>query len=285
MFQSIPLAVLLAARLVINEVMIKPSTGGSEWIEIHNAGDGAVATAGLSIEDARGRPAAFPALPESIAAGSFLVLASNVERVLEHFADLDIARVVKPAGTWPALNDADGDAGFADAVVLRDASGAVLDSMAYHERWLAGAGRAIERLDPAGSPLLPANWSPSDDPSGGTPLRLNSLSPRPDEIGQGELIVPAAPFRPGVAGGARIGWHLDRPATLALEVFDLDGRPVRRLRPLEAASTVGRVVWDGADDAGRLCPPGLYVVLLEGRLDGEMAPRRWRRALVMGEAP
>jgi len=285
MFQSIPLAVLLAARLVLNEVMVKPFTGGSEWIEIHNAGDVAMPLSGLTIEDARGRPAPFPAKPDSLGPAAFLILASNVERVHEQFADLDPLLVVKPAGTWPALNDADGDAGFADAIVLRDATGAVLDSMTYQERWLALAGRALERIDPAGSSILPSNWSPSDDPTGATPLRLNSLAPRPEEIEQGALIVPGAPFRPGISGGARIGWHLEKPATLAIEVLDLDGRPVRRLRPLEAAATVGRVVWDGADDVGRVCPPGLYIVMLEGRMDGDTAPRRWRRALVMGEAP
>jgi len=282
MFHFAPLLVLLAARLVVSELFIKPLTGGSEWIEIQNAGDAPAVVAGLSIEDARARPARIPDTTGDLAPGQFLLLASNVERVRAAFAGLDSLRVVKPDGTWPTLNDSDGDAGWADAVVLRSAAGAVLDSLVYQARWLGGAGRSLERIDPAGSSLLAANWSPCDDPLGATPLSINSLSPRPDEIDRGELIVPTAPITPGVNGGARISWHLDRPARLALEIFDLDGRSVRLLRPLDDASTVGRVIWDGADDAGRRCPPGLYVVLLEGRFDDEMNPRRWHRGLVMG---
>ncbi|HEX7880579.1 MAG TPA: lamin tail domain-containing protein, partial [Candidatus Eisenbacteria bacterium] len=100
---ALPLAAYLAAQLILSELMIKPPSGGSEWIEIFNAGDAPIATTGLSIEDARGRPAKFPEQPAELAPGTYLVLASNVERVLEQFTDLDAARVVKPAGTWPAL--------------------------------------------------------------------------------------------------------------------------------------------------------------------------------------
>lgn len=279
------LIVFLVARLIISELFIKPPTGGSEWIEIQNAGDAPASLLGVSIEDARARPARLPDGLPDLVPGAFLLLASNVERVHQQFGGLDSSRVIKPAGTWPTLNDADGDAGFADAVVLRDGTGSPVDSVAYLSRWLGSAGQSLERIDPAGSSLLAANWSPSDDPTGATPLRLNSLSPRPEDIDQGALIVPSGPVIPGVTGGARISWHLERPARLALEVFDLDGRSVRLLRPLEEASTAGRVVWDGADEAGRVCPPGLYLVLLEGRFDDELNPRRWRRALVMGAQP
>ncbi|MDZ4805823.1 MAG: lamin tail domain-containing protein [Candidatus Eisenbacteria bacterium] len=281
MLQIATLLVFLIARLVISELFVKPLTGGSEWIEIQNAGDASAPVAGLSIEDARRRPAQIPDTIDDLAPGEFLVFASNVERVHSAFAGLDSSRVVKPIGTWPTLNDADGEAGWADAVVLRSANGTVLDSLIYQARWLGGAGRSLERIDPVGGSLLAANWSPCDDPLGATPLGRNSLSPRPEEIDKGELIVPIGPIVPG-SSGARISWHLDRPALLTLEIFDLDGRSVRLLRPLDEASTVGRVVWDGADDAGRRCPPGLYVVLLEGRFDDEVTPRRWRRPVVMG---
>ena len=281
MLHLAPLLVLIVARLVVSELLVKPLTGGSEWIEIQNAGDTPAPLAGLSIEDARGRPAQIPDTVVELPAGGFLLLVSNVERVHAAWPGLDSSRVVKPVGTWPTLNDADGEAGYADAVVLRSPDGAVLDSVVYVSRWLPGAGRSLERLDPLGGSLLAANWSPCDDPIGATPLGRNSLSPRPEDIEQGELIVPAAPIVPGESSG-RISWHLDRPALLSLEIFNLDGRSVRLLRPLDEASTVGRVVWDGADDGGRTCPPGLYVVLLEGRFDDEVTPRRWRRPVVMG---
>lgn len=281
-----PLALIvpLVARLVLNELLVKPLSGGAEWIEILNAGDEPATVAGLGLEDARARPARLgPSMPP-LEPGGFLVLAANRERVLEQFPLLDAARVVKPEGTWPTFNDSDGEEGFADVVLLRDADGARLDSVAYPSRWLGGPGRSLERIDPAGPSTLAANWSPSDDPLGATPLRRNSLALRPEDADQGALVLPPGPVVPG-QGGAPIGWHLPRPARVAIELFDLEGRPVRLLRPLDEASTVGRVAWDGRDNAGRPCAPGLYLVLLEGRYDDEVAPRRWRRVVVVGGAP
>jgi hypothetical protein len=278
------LLALLAARLVLNELMVRPLSGGAEWIEILNAGDEPAPLAGLGLEDARGRPALLGSDAGVLDAGAFLLLASNRDRVLESFPLLDPARVVKPGGTWPTFNDSDGDGGFADIVLLRSADGARLDSVAYPARWLGGAGQSVERIDPAGPSTLPANWSPSVDPAGATPLRPNSLALRPEDQDQGELVLPRAPVVPG-GEGAPIGWHLPRPGRVAIELFDLEGRSVRLLRPLEVASTVGRVVWDGRDAAGRHCAPGLYIVLLEGRYDDELAPRRWKRAVVVGGRP
>jgi hypothetical protein len=283
---SCPLGLVgfLVARLVLNELMVRPLSGGSEWIELLNAGDEPAPLAGLGLEDSRGRPALLSASAGALEPGAFLVLASNRDRVLEQFPLLDPARVVKPDGTWPTFNDSDGEAGFADVVLLRGADGARLDSVAYPSRWLGGAGQSVERIDPAGPSTLPANWSPSVDPLGATPLRPNSLALRPEDADQGALVLPRTPVVPG-REGAPIGWHLPRPGRVAIELFDLEGRPVRLLRPLEDASTVGRVAWDGRDNAGRACAPGLYIVLLEGRYDDEIAPRRWRRTVIVGGTP
>jgi len=43
----------------------------------------------------------------------------------------------------------------------------------------------------------------------------------------------------------------------AITVFDVAGRPVRRLFP-EAGGAGWRASWDGADDRGRVAPPGVY---------------------------
>lgn len=275
-------AALPVASLVLNEIMVRPPTGGSEWIELYGPGADSIPLAGVTIEDARGRPARLPAGLPPLPPGGFLLLAAGPDKVLAHWGGLDSARVVKPEGTWPTLNDSDGSGEFADIVVLRDASGARLDSMAYSARWLGASGVSLERVDPGGPSLLASNWSPSIDAEGATPLARNSLTPTPAQRDQGALIVPFGPCRPGDPGAqAAIGWRLDRPARLALRVFDLAGRPVRLLKPMEESGTVGRVIWDGRDDAGRDAPPGVYLVLLEGRLDEEIGLRRWRRPLVL----
>lgn len=276
---------LLAARLVINEIMIRPLTGGSEWVEILNAGDAAAPLAGLSIEDARGRPARLPASTDSLPPGAFLVLAAHRDRLLAEWTELDLSRLLEPDGTWPTLNDSPGDDGYADIVALRDGQGARLDSLAYEADWLGESGRSMERLDPGGSSTLAANWGPCEAAARATPLAVNSLALQPGESDQGELIVPRGPVVPGPGGGSSvIGWRLPEPGTLSLEVLDLSGRAVRLLRPLDEAPTIGHLQWDGRDNDGRLCPPGLYVVLLEGRPGARLAPRRWMKPLILAAA-
>ncbi len=277
-----PAVFLLAARLILNEVMIRPATGGAEWIELLNAGDEPAALAGLEIEDARARPAAAPGNLPPLEPGGFWILTADTSKFLAAFPGADARRVTKPGGAWPTFNDADGSDGFADRIRIRATSGAVLDSLEYTARWIGTAGVALERVDPGGATQLASNWSPSVDPSGGTPLARNSLALLPGENLEGALIVPEGPLEDD-GGGLRvpIAWHLERPALLSMELFDMRGRTVRLLKPLESSGTVGRIVWDGRDDAGRDVPPGIFWVLLEGRLDGDRDASRWRRPVVV----
>lgn len=273
---------ILAARLVINEAMIRPLAGGAEWIELHNIGDRSAWLAGLSVEDARARPVHLPASADSLEPGGFRLLVSNVERVMTAWPALDATRVLKPEGTWPTLNDSDGEAGYADLIVVRDGTGALLDSLAYPAAWLGDAGFSIERVDPRGATILPGNWSPSEAPSGATPLAVNSIALPSDAGDHGALIVPGVPLVPGRGGSdSVIGWRLAAPGTISLELFDLAGRSVRLLRPLAEAPTIGHLQWDGRDDSGRSCPPGVYVVLLEGREGSRTSMRRWSRPIVL----
>lgn len=279
---SFALGAVLAQLLVINEVMVRPSPGGTEWIEIFNAGDAAARLAGVTIEDARRRPVKIPESADSLEPGGYRILAANVERIVGRYGGLDPARVVKPTGTWPTLNDSDGDLGFADLVLLRGPDGTPLDSLIYFERWLGAAGTSLERVNAGASPGLASNWSPSVHDSLATPLRLNSLSLAPGQSDRGALLVPEGPMIPGGSDGPPvIGWQLDRPASVTIELFDLAGRSVRLLKPLEESAPVGRLVWNLDDDAGRPVPTGVYLVLLEGRYEGETAPRRWRRPVIV----
>lgn len=68
------------------------------------------------------------------------------------------------------------------------------------------------------------------------------------------------PFNPRT----QVRWELDRGATVGLSVFDLSGRLVRTiLRPTWLDAGRHTAVWDGADDAGRASPSGIYLLRLE----------------------
>ena len=76
---------LLAAQLVINEVMFNASSGqdADEWIEIHNAGDAAANLQGFELTAG----VQFTFGDVSIGAGEFLVVAADVERFRTNYPD------------------------------------------------------------------------------------------------------------------------------------------------------------------------------------------------------
>ncbi|MDO9172827.1 MAG: FlgD immunoglobulin-like domain containing protein [bacterium] len=117
-------------------------------------------------------------------------------------------------------------------------------------------------LDAAGVTVLPLPCNaivpiepPAEPPAadGPTPAALRLLGVAPN------------PFNPATT----VRFALPRPASVAVEVFALDGRRVRTL--LRAPRPAGEHLaeWDGRDDDDRMQPSGAYVVRIEadGRSD------------------
>ena len=50
--------------------------------------------------------------------------------------------------------------------------------------------------------------------------------------------------------------------SVAVDIYDLSGRLVHRMRPVSQGAGTAEVRWDGRDAAGVLLPPGLYLYLL-----------------------
>jgi len=95
-------------------------------------------------------------------------------------------------------------------------------------------------------------------------------SPVPEKLGASLLWVRPNPFRETAGFLIR-----SAPGTRAdLGIYSVSGRRVRRLEMEE--TTVGplRAVWDGADDAGRMSPPGVYFLRLRDPASGREAQAR-----------
>ncbi len=127
-----------------------------------------------------------------------------------------------------------GDAAVADSVVVEWPSGAV--------QVLTGvtASQEIEIVEAAAVDAAL--------PSGGRATRIRFLRPNP------------------AAGATVIGYAVDRPTRLDLEIFDVSGRLVRSLVRQDVEAGEGEVVWDGRDHRSRTVGAGVYFVRL--RADG-----------------
>jgi len=83
-------------------------------------------------------------------------------------------------------------------------------------------------------------------------------------VGSGPLAASAAAairaFPNPSRGGVAFGLNVPRASALDVDVYAVDGRLVRTLKPVFASAGEQRVDWDGRDAAGRNVPAGVYLV-------------------------
>ncbi|TAE49514.1 MAG: hypothetical protein EAZ89_14125, partial [Bacteroidetes bacterium] len=161
----------LAYELVITEIFPDPSPARSlpetEFIEILNRSTKVIDLADVVITDGSGvgRIAQRVILP-----GEYLILTSE-----EGAADFQAFGTVAGLSGFPSLNNA------GDPLFLIGPEGDTLDFVIYSDDWYgdvdkADGGWTIERIDPDFTGCNnPANWLASNDVSGGTPGRKNSV--------------------------------------------------------------------------------------------------------------
>jgi competence protein ComEC len=141
-------SVVSATGVVINEVMADPSAvsdGAGEWIEIYNTGSVSVDLSGWTL--ASNNDAAHTIGSLTVAAGAYKVLANNglskknggVSNAYEY-------------GTGIVL------ANSSDWIVLRDATGALVDSVAWSSTMPAGASRGVSDPLADNTDAKGANW-------------------------------------------------------------------------------------------------------------------------------
>lgn len=267
-----------AGELLFSEVAAAPADG-PEWVEVVNASPAEVALDGWTLEDATGRRGhvtvgapggAFSVLPDSLA-----VLTADPPALLALHPALDPRRVVACA-PWPSLNNdppSGAPAGTpADRLVLRPPDGRAADAL---DLPAAAAGRTRERRSPARPTREASNWSDSAA-RGGTPGRANSVAAGPPGPGVALTVAPAHRAH-GSAEPLLVTWRTGfERARIVLAIYDVRGRRVRLLLDDPEAPGAAGAAWDGADDAGRPAPPGLYVVGLEARATGGVAQAKSR---------
>jgi hypothetical protein len=268
-----PREALPAGALRLNEIMYEPLTASSEWVEILSRHDDSLTVSRLTLAvattadyDEYRLPAATRPLPP----GGMLVVAAD-SSVLTRFPALrQGAALLCVLGRSSLGLSNDGD-----ALLLRDADGSTLDSVAYHPDWhhpfvSDTRGRSLERLHPD----LPSNgaqsWSSCTDAAGGTPGATNSTFAVTWHDGvpeEARLLIAPLPFSPDGDGHedfCTISCRADAAVQQArLRIYDIRGRLVRTL--LAGAPMAARldITWDGLDTEGRRVRIGPYVALLE----------------------
>jgi hypothetical protein len=165
--------------VVIHEILPDPDPvvglPNAEFVEIYNRSNKTFNTKNWTLSKAGSSGATLPdylLLPDS-----FLILTSSSN--LSLFSGYTSAIGLS---SFPSLTNS------ADQILLRDNSGSLIHYLEYSDSWFGtsskiNGGWTLEMIDAENPCNGEGNWRPSNDPTGGTPGRKNSVeSQNPDTI-------------------------------------------------------------------------------------------------------
>lgn len=149
----------------INEFMSDPPGGSSEYVEIYNSSAKSLDLKGWTLSDNTGqlqiiRSASFILPPDS------MVVIAPDQTLLAAYPEISL---ISMGTRFPSLNN------NGDAIVIRNASSVLLDSLSYFSGWVNEA-TALERRTTAVSGVYSSNWGPAPNKLG-TPGRTNEIGP------------------------------------------------------------------------------------------------------------
>jgi hypothetical protein len=254
----------ILGELIINELLVDPKTGGSDWIELYNNSNKVI--------------------------DLFKVQFANYDDSISNFKKVPIHYYLKPAQyavigndsafvktTYPAAvtgtfiqcetpsynNDSGTVYLFYDSVLL--------EKVAYTSKWhfplLENTdGVALERINPNNSFNDENNWHSAAENIGfGTPGKINSQTLNQQQQGDFQLSSKTiSPDNDGYEDFLLIHYQLLQGGMVGtIKIFDAAGRLIKQLISNELLGTSGEFKWDGTRDSGVKATLGNYIVLFE----------------------
>ncbi|MXV53040.1 hypothetical protein GS399_18880 [Pedobacter sp. HMF7647] len=158
------------AKILISEIFADPSPEVGlplvEYVELYNPGKDTIDLDGYSLNDATSKGVIKKV---SIFPNSYLILCPATDSL--QYKPFGKVGGLSP---WPSLNNS------SDQIVLKSFKGKLVDSVSYSDTWYKDAvkkqgGWSLEVINPDAACKNAQNWTASNDKSGGTPGRINSV--------------------------------------------------------------------------------------------------------------
>lgn len=264
------------APLRINEILYDPPSGGTDYVELVNAGESPIDLADYFI--ARLEPSTNEVLDAAplVERSFFLepqayVALTDDPLLVEAYYTLRFPERLLPVEGFPNYPSSAGE-GKA-AIFSRNA--VVVDSFRYREAFHLPLlnetkGVALERLETDAPTQSAENWTSASEQAGfGTPTYANSqqTGEAASGVDQAPFFLESQTFSPdgdGFEDNLIIRYQLERSDAVAdVHIYNLNGQPIRTLERGYVLGREGFLRWDGVTDQGERAPIGLYIVYIE----------------------
>lgn len=259
----------VAGDLIVNEILFNPQSGGTDFVELYNKSQKLINLKGMLLINRQKTSGGIQSTITSdylLAPGRYAAVAGSKADIQQRYIIKDSAAIF--SNTLPTLDD---DAGN---ITLRF-NNITLDSFNYtkdlHSPLLKDEeGVSLERLNFELPTNSSGNWHSAAISAGGaTPGYTNSQLFRTDPIVDEETVfyLTEAKFSPdgdGFQDVLLLPYQTQAPGYLAnIIVFDVNGRPVKRLARNESLASEGILKWDGTTDELLKARVGVYVIWVE----------------------
>lgn len=163
--------------IIINEIMYAPTGGEPEWLEIYNRSDSVINLHNWRIADKVSSPiiidTTFYIQPQE-----YLIISSD-ESIHDFYTITSPVIVIN----LPSLNNSGDDLKLLDSLKRN------IDSLNYNPTWGGQDGHSLERINPGNSSNDSTNWGSSMSHLGGTPGKVNSITPKKFDLSVDQFYV------------------------------------------------------------------------------------------------
>lgn len=156
-------------EIIINEIMYSPPVGQPEWIELYNRGVNQINLKNLKLAD-NNTTVTITSNDEFILPDEYILLCRDSS--ISNFYNFSSGLIIF---NMPSLNNS------GDAIVLKDASSSIVDSLIYLPNW-GGSGVSLERISADEPSISSANWGSCISPKKATPGKKNSLTQKENDL-------------------------------------------------------------------------------------------------------
>lgn len=257
--------------VVINEVLFNPKTGGGDFVELYNRSQKVINLSEFylasadelnSFKDPKTiTPQGYLLMPDD-----YVVLTTSRENLQNHYHVQHPEKVLEMS-SLPSYPDKEG------TVVLAKKNRQIIDRLSYNEKWHYALiqdknGVSLEKLNPDLKTQKQENWHSAAFSVGyATPTYKNSQFMENDVVikDKNVWIDPPvlSPDDDGYQDILSISYRFGNPGyTASINIFDMKGRPVKKLANNTSLSAEGNLFWDGLTDANAKAAVGIYIVLI-----------------------